>query len=41
MTVVVVGGRRVVADGRHQPIEDPGRAMKDAPAGLGDREAVL
>ncbi|MFZ2057626.1 MAG: hypothetical protein WAV54_09505 [Acidimicrobiales bacterium] len=41
MTVVFVGGRRVVADGHHQPIEDPGGAVKDAPAGLGDRGPVL
>ncbi|MGO9334582.1 MAG: hypothetical protein ACLQCU_11140 [Acidimicrobiales bacterium] len=41
MTVVFVGGRRVVAGGHHQPIEGPGRAVKDPPAGLADRVAVL
>jgi cytosine/adenosine deaminase-related metal-dependent hydrolase len=39
VTDVVVGGRRVVAGGRHQLIDDPGRAMSEALTGLHDRRA--
>jgi formiminoglutamate deiminase len=39
VTDVVIGGRRVVAGGRHQLIEDPGLAMSQALALLDDRRS--
>ena len=40
VTDVVVGGERVVADGRHQRIEDPSRAMNEALRSLDDRRVT-